>query len=458
MTEIISQLAKGSSVDGAILTVTAYVGERFLNLIYSGYSKAYIFSSKIKLKFLGPTPQVFKPPMPFKAYAVVSYSDGSPLPHQNFYSDTLEVKPRVQFQRGSSRVLPTMNVPMSQNEFGLWEVKINLRKELNNDIHLLNDVSYLALDAIFKDSYGVMIRSQELRVYSSFSPSQRLIQISTSTIKPLVSNYIIFHVRSNYYVRLFSYLVVSKGIVLMAGREEMTSMLKTFSFSVSSEMAPTATIIVYDIVPGGEVVADSLTFSVDGISRNNFTVSLNNRKDKTGDTVEVVVLGQPGTYVALTVIDKDLFGLQPDNQLSYAHVQQKMITFDNILQMHNASLTHAWYMRNGMLDRFLYFPTPSLGIDANRTFEVIGILIDTIIGCYNRLNSFIFFSMPVLWSLPMPISPPGPTHVTEPEAIFHVWTAPVIIISNIVMADRIAEMALMKAIVRLSITVIDYFE
>ena len=370
MSEIISQLAKGSSVDGAVLTVTAFVGERYLNLIYSGFAKAYIFNSKIKLKFLGPTPQVFKPPMPFKAYAVVSYTDGSPLPRHELYSDTLEVRARVQFNRGSSRTLPTMNVPMSLNEYGLWEIKVNLRKELNNDIHMLNDVSYLSLEAFFKNSFGVVTRSQELKVYSSFSPSQRLIHISTSTSKPVVGNYIIFHVRANYYVKLFSYMVVSKGIILMAGREEMTSMLKTFSFSVSSEMAPTSTIIVYDIVPGGEVITDSLTFSVDGISRNNFTFSLNNRKDKTGDTIEVVVLGQPGTYVALSAIDKDLFGLQPDNQLSYANIQQKMITFDSILQQHNGSLTHVWYTQNGLLDRYLYFPTPSLGIDANGTFEV----------------------------------------------------------------------------------------
>ncbi len=155
-------------------------------------------------------------------------------------------------------------------------------------------------------------------------------------------------------------------------------MLKTFSFSVSSEMAPTSTIIVYDIVPGGEVVADSLTFSVDGISRNNFTVSLNNRKDKTGDTIEVAVFGQPGTYVALSAIDKDLFALQPENQLNYAFVQKKMTTFDDVLMQHNSSLSHVWYSRNGRLDKFLFFPTSSMGIDANRTFMVCLLLCFTV--------------------------------------------------------------------------------
>lgn len=370
MAEIISQLAKGTSVDGAILTVTAFVGERFFNLIYSGYAKAYIFSSKIKLKFLGPTPQVFKPPMPFKTYAIVSLADGTPVPRDRFISNTLEIRARVQLNRGTTRTLPTFDVPMSLTEYGVWEIKVNLRKEFNNNLHELNDVSYMTLEAYFKDSFGISIKTPELRVYSSYSPSQRLIQISTSTGKPTVGHYIIFHVRANYYVKLFNYIVVSKGIILVAGREEMTSMLKTFSFTVSSEMAPAATIIVYDIVPGGEVIADSMTFPVDGISRNNFTVILNNRKDKTGDTIEVVVWGRPGTYVGLSALDKDLYQLQADNQLSYAYAQQKMITFDNVLRLNNASLNYVWKSHYGTVDRFIYFPSPTIGIDTNKTFEV----------------------------------------------------------------------------------------
>lgn len=370
MSEIVTQLAKGASVDGAILTVTAYVGERFLNLIISGFAKAYIFNSKIKLRFLGPNPQVFKPPMPFKAYAVLSHADGSPIRRDYLYSDRIKVSPRVQFKNGQSRLLTTEEVPMSQNEYGLWEIKINLRKELN-DIRAMNDIHYLSLEAFFQDIYSVTIKSPELRVYATYSPNQRLIQISTSTLKPTVGQYIIFHVRTNYYVTLFNYLVISKGIILVAGREEMSSMLKTFTFTVSSEMAPSATIVVYDIAPGGEVVADSLTFPVDGISRNNFTVALNNRKDKTGDTIEVAVFAQPGTYIGLSALDKDLLGIDADNQLSYAYAQQKMISFDDALPLNNASLSYSWYSRYGILDRFFYFPSPSLGIDTNKTFEVL---------------------------------------------------------------------------------------
>ena len=369
MSEIIDQLGGGTPLDGAKITVTAFVGERFLNLIYSGHARAYIFSSKVKLKFLGSSPQVFKPPMPFKAYVAVSFNDGTPLPFDRLIYEKLEVRPRIQFFRSGSRSLQPMLVPMTLTTPGLWEISINLKSQLN-DKRLVDDVHYLVLDAFFKDATGETIRAQELRAYATYSPSERLIHISTSTKRPRVGEYIIFHVRTNYYVKLFSYVIIAKGMILITGREEMTSSIKTFAVSLSPEMAPTSTILIYDIARGGEVVADALTFPVDGISRNNFTVTLNNRKDKTGDTIEVVVLGQPGTYVGLSALDKDLHSLQSGSQIAYADVLRKMSTFDQTISSSNGTLTHLWLSRDGKVDRYLHFPSPTLGIDANKTFEV----------------------------------------------------------------------------------------
>lgn len=212
-----------------------------------------------------------------------------------------------------------------------------------------------------------------------------------------VGEYIIFHVRANYYVDLFSYAVVSKGMVLLTGREEMGSSIKTFAITLSPEMAPSSTIVIYDIARGGDVTADSLTFPVDGISRNNFSVTLNNRKDKSGDTIEVVVLGQPGTYIGLSAMDKDLHSLDAGNQINHADVLRKMSTFD---QQSNGTLTHVWVSREGGLDQFFHFPSPSYGIDANRTFEVIVVnsLVSLLFLSFVRFFSFYFTRAPLNWT------------------------------------------------------------
>lgn len=67
----------------------------------------------------------------------------------------------------------------------------------------------------------------------------------------------------------FSYLIMSKGLILLSGSEVMDASIRTFAISVSPEMAPAATIVVYHVSKYTEVVADSLTYPVNGISRNN---------------------------------------------------------------------------------------------------------------------------------------------------------------------------------------------
>jgi len=365
----LTKLIGGGSLDGAKVSLKAYVGEKFLNLIYVGYARAFIFGSRLKLKFLGSSPQVFKPSMPFKAYCAISYHDGSPLNFDNdlLYSKYLDVSPRI-FFAGRQQSLSIVREAMSPIYPGIWEISVDLSQHFK-DRRSLAEVQKLRLEATYTDPTGDRIPAS-LDVYAYHSATNRLIQVSTSTIQPRVGEYVIFHVRANYFVDSFSYAIVSKGIILLTGREEMSSSIKTFAVSLSPEMAPSSTIVIYDIARGGDVTVDSLTFPVDGISRNNFTVTLNNRKDKTGDTIEVVVLGQPGSYIGLSAMDKDLYALDAGNSLNHADVLKKMSTFDDSA-VSNGTVTHLWVSREGSLDQFLHFASPSYGIDANRTFEVV---------------------------------------------------------------------------------------
>lgn len=365
----LTKLIGGASLDGAKVSVKAYVGERFLNLVYYGYARAYIFGSRLKLTFLGSSPQVFKPFMPFKAYCALSYHDGSPLEESRIRSRYLDVTPRV-FMTGSGRTgaqsLPIQREAMSPVFPGIWEITVDLTQHFK-DKRVLNDVMRVKLEATYTDGLEGDRTPTTLDIYAYHTTTNRLIQVSTSTKQPRVGEYVIFHVRANYHVDSFAYVIVSKGMILLTGREEMSSSIKTFAVSLSAEMAPSSSIVIYDIARGGDVTVDSLTFPVDGISRNNFSVTLNNRKDKSGDTIEVVVLGQPGTYIGLSAMDKDLHALDAGNQINHADVLRKMSTFD---QQANGTVTHAWISRDGAVDQFLHFASPSFGIDANRTFDV----------------------------------------------------------------------------------------
>lgn len=60
-----------STLEETEVTITATVGERYLNEIVEGYSTARFFNSSVRVSFLGGSPQVFKPAMPFSVYVSI---------------------------------------------------------------------------------------------------------------------------------------------------------------------------------------------------------------------------------------------------------------------------------------------------------------------------------------------------------------------------------------------------
>ncbi|KFM63961.1 CD109 antigen, partial [Stegodyphus mimosarum] len=163
----------------------------------------------------------------------------------------------------------------------------------------------------------------------------------------------------------------------------MTSSIKTFAISLSPEMAPTSTVVIYNVAREGEVVVDSLTFPVDGISRNNFTVVLNNKKDKTGETVEVVVVGRPASYVGLSALDKTLFDMKGGNEFGHAEVLTKMSLFDEGM---NGTLSRLWQSKEGNLENVVHYPAATYGIDAYTTLQYAGLIVFTDANITRRLE------------------------------------------------------------------------
>ncbi|XP_046661974.1 CD109 antigen isoform X3 [Homalodisca vitripennis] len=375
------------SLDGMEILVTATVGDRFLDEVIEGYSSARVFNNTIKLQFMGGTPQVFKPAMPFNCYISVSYQDGSPLEDKKLEFSRMEVTADVGMRTGGRRNIEPQVLKMSAEHDGVWELKVDLRSQLGLEenkraIDMLKDIESMRITASFKDPTGD--RSQtELLLLSHYSPNSHHIKVHTSTKNAKVGEYVILHVQSNFFMETFNYIVMSKGIILLAGQETMQNTIRTFAITLSAEMAPVATVLVYNIDRRSEVVADSLTFPVNGISRNNFTVFINNRKARTGEKVEVAIYGEAGVYVGLSGIDRSFYSMQAGNELTYARVLNRMARFD---EETNGTFTQMWFSREGMADDIVYFPSSTYGIDANRTFEYSGLVVFSDIEVSHRMN------------------------------------------------------------------------
>ncbi|CAH0401467.1 unnamed protein product [Chilo suppressalis] len=360
-------------LDGVEVIITAAVGDPFLDDIIEGYSIARIFNSSLKLTILGGSPQVFKPSMPFDVYMVVSYHDGSPLPSWRAAGISLSVQLQVEGRGGGVEPQHPTLVPGHQ---AVWHLRLDLYKLLKlerdqNFREVLGEISGVRLRAELSDGGGYRATA-DAHFIAHYSEHNQHLKISTSTTDARVNEYVVFHVESSFYMETFNYVVMSKGIILTTGQENIEGGLCTFSVTVSAEMAPVSTVVVWGAHRRRHVVADSLTFPVNGISRNNFTVFVNNRKHRTGERVEVAVYGEPGAYVGLSAIDDAFYTMQAGNELTYAKVISKMSRFD---ESTNGTFSYTWRSHFGDADDLVYFPSSTYGIDANRTFEYAGLVV-----------------------------------------------------------------------------------
>ncbi|XP_050294787.1 CD109 antigen [Anthonomus grandis grandis] len=369
-------LAKVPHQEGLEVVITAAVGDRFLDEIIEGYSTARIFNSSVKLRFMGDSPQVFKPGMPVTSYLVASYHDGSPLSKESLANSYLEVNAFVEKRGGGRLDLRPMNLYMMDSQPGIWEYYIDLQSELGisgaREFEELAQMHSLKIHATLRDDFTNQHSSAEMLMLAHHSINDQHIQVTTSTNNPRVGEFMVFHIRANHFIKKINYLIIAKGIILLTSDHDMNAHVTSMALALSAEMAPVATIVVWHVGEYGDLTVDSLTFSVNGISRNKFQVMINNKKARTGHKVEVVIYGEPGSYVGLSGIDRSFYTMQAGNELTYAKVITKMMTFDERL---NGTRRHGWMSHEGYPDELVYFPTGTYGIDVNRTFEYAGLVV-----------------------------------------------------------------------------------
>ncbi|XP_026795914.2 complement C5 isoform X1 [Pangasianodon hypophthalmus] len=176
------------------------------------------------------------------------------------------------------------------------------------------------------------------------SVSQAQLKLSTVTYKSLNHRYLYINLPShasdfevddyaniniNFYYRdylplkTFSYQIISKGkVVKFATVQRVTDNVQSINFKVTSNMVPSARLLVYYILSGeqrAELVADSVWFSVKAKCVNNLEVNLAARgrdykpKDKLTMSVKTKSANEK-SLVALSAVDTALYNLRANDK------------------------------------------------------------------------------------------------------------------------------------------------
>ncbi|OQV18017.1 hypothetical protein BV898_07958 [Hypsibius exemplaris] len=363
MEELRAKVPANSNFDGMILAVRVTVSDYWYNETRIGFSQTKVYNSSARLTFLGDQPQVFKPGMVFTTHLGVSQQNGAALHRPT------SVEIRTQFSSQSSGSGFTQSRIFRVPDDGVLFLETFVPRGVSELLLEAYDLGGLARpqptpydDSTVSKTRMTVLRHQSVR--------DHVIQLTSTTRNAKVGEYLIVHVRASYFMQTLTWIVSSKGLVILSGREEVSSRSYTFSVAVTSEMAPKAHLVVFDVLPnGGDVIADKFTFPVDGISRNKFSLSVNQHKDYYKRTVELVVLGNPLAFVGFSAVDRNLYPLTPGlSSLTRSDILRTLHQAES--PRYGAAVPGMTFMSaDGFADWSVYFASNSHGLDTFSMFD-----------------------------------------------------------------------------------------
>ncbi|XP_054721683.1 CD109 antigen-like [Uloborus diversus] len=339
------------------IEVQAEVGERFYDFVVSAYARVRVVNSSIALRFLGMTPKTFRPGMPFKTHLAISYHDLVPLPEEKLESSSIVITPTVVTRTGRRDLLQQI---LKFNKDGVVEVVLDTPKNAEK----------LVIRAFYEDDEDRQSRARaELTALPQYSKKDRYLQVSTSTRRAKAGEYAVFHVRSNFYLKSFHYLVMAKDIIVQSGTENVLGMINsitTFSVPVAPEMAPVFHMVIYHITPDGEVLTDSVILPVDAINQHKFVLDVNLKQERSGNNIELIPRLTSETLVGIWGFDSDHVSTHGRQQLTLTSITEAMFGFEkDHLKFHRAF----WRHRDGSPEEITYYTTHNIARDTKNSFE-----------------------------------------------------------------------------------------
>lgn len=344
------------------IEVQAVVCERFYDFSVSAYGRSRVVNSSITLQFLGVSPQVFRPGMPFKTHLAVAYHDLVPLPEEKLENTEIIIRPALLTRRGEQNLRQETLHP---DKNGIVEVKLSTP----------SDAERITIQAYFIGQDKRHQARAELKVLAQYSEKDLFLQISSSTKRAKAGEYAIFHVWANFYMKKFHYLITSKGIVLQSGTESALGIIRsitTFSIPVSAEMAPALHAVVYHVTTEGEVLADCIIIPVDAINQQKFVLDVNMKQERSGNNIELIPRLSSETMVGVWGYDSDHVSTHGRRQLTPTSITESMFAFEKHFMKYHRAFRR---FRDGSPETITYFATPNIARDSVGTFEFSNLIV-----------------------------------------------------------------------------------
>ncbi|XP_041356722.1 ovostatin-like isoform X2 [Gigantopelta aegis] len=374
-----------------------------------------------KMNWMNFSPRIYKPGLIYTAYLKVSYQDDTLLP--------LDTKSRVNITvfynverptttTSSTTTTPTTTTTTRGPEFVTNKFKSNNTKRLDLiELPTLPDGPGFKRPPRFYPRYdrlnlkpqwysigkgGIIVLKVKIPkeansisieaklegsdvmayryVSRSYSPSDNFIQLSLKTpTRPKVGMSAEFELKSTEPVKRITYQIISKGKIIIS-KDVVTptaSNLMSLSIPIVAAMSPKADIVVFHEREDGEVVADSMSVSVEGTFDNQVRLSFNKDQVKPGEKVTLTVSADPDTVVYIKGVDKSVLLLKDGNDITEDKVLRELTSYD-----------YGGYYPYFDIMRSWCWVIPSSGSDASSIFRKANLAVVTDSTIYRHRTNY----------------------------------------------------------------------
>nr|XP_040039708.1 C3 and PZP-like alpha-2-macroglobulin domain-containing protein 8 [Gasterosteus aculeatus aculeatus] len=307
----------------------------------------------IDIKYSKDTRKQFKPGLPYKGKIEVTYPDGSP-------ADGVRVRVKAE-------LTPKDNVYTSELISKSGQATFEIPSIPTAAQYVWLETKVVSIDG---KTVGDQYLPSYLSISSWYSPSRCHIQIQSLSAPLKVGQDAEVALKSTCPCNFtLHYEVASRGNIVLSGQQpanltashrgkratvtfdknihttqpppsasdaadstssqaEMDSCVSYLRFPVSHSMAPLSRLLVYYVRENGEGVTDSLQIPIQADFENQVSVSLSANESMPGDPVTLRVRAEKGSCVCVATVDKSLYLLKPDFQLSPDKVFKELAEFD----------------------------------------------------------------------------------------------------------------------------------
>jgi CD109 antigen len=173
-------------------------------------------------------------------------------------------------------------------------------------------------------------------IEAAYSPSGNFIHVEqTSQGTPDVGADIEFYVFSTDQATNFYYEVMSRGSLVYSDYTKNNEIV----VKTTPTMAPSARLLVYQILPNAEVAADYLPFDVNPQYPQQITLSTSTEEARPGDEISIGIKTQGQSEVGLAAVDKSVFILA-ENRVNLQQVfdQLEKLYMNPQAELHEVSI------------------------------------------------------------------------------------------------------------------------